>query len=137
MKRMRAILLVATLLAMSCGVDRCETPFGSGAVIDVYSPDFANLANIGGTVGVNRGHRGIMVRCESWGVYAAFEMTCPHDHDMRLEPDDEDFALMLKCPRCESRFDLINGNPCTGSATGCPLYRYETMFEEGHLLHIW
>ncbi len=135
---MRRLWLIAlALVATACSGDTCNTPFGDGADIDIYQTGFSALANPGGTATVNRGHRGIVVRCESLGNYVAFELTCPLDHDMQMVPDERDFAMSVRCPRCGSQFELINGNPCTGAATACPLYRYETTFHDGHYILIW
>ena len=44
--------LFTFLLFSSCAPD-CNTPFGEGAVIDTYQPEFASLSNVGGTVTIN------------------------------------------------------------------------------------
>lgn len=121
----RALLILLVIFFSACKPDKCDTPIGeSGAIFLAEYPEIYN--NIGGTVVINRGYRGILLRCESFGRYAAFECACPNDHDVRMLPDDERAALTLSCPSCGSRFELINGNPLDGSATTCQLHRYST-----------
>lgn len=128
--------IVLALLATACVDDRCNTPFGEGAVIDVASAEYSILATVGGTATVNRGHRGIIVRCDGQGSYSAFEMSCPNDNDTRMLPDERDYAVMLTCPACGSSFDIIYGNPMKNSATPCPLFQYSTSFD-GQYISIW
>ena len=127
---------LSSFFLFSCSRDTvCDTPFGEGATIDIGMPDFVALQNVGGTMTVNRGYKGIIVRCDAVGSYVAFEMACPLDH-VRMVPDDRDYAVKLTCPTCQSSFDIIYGNPLTGSATPCPLYQYNTVLD-GRYLSIW
>ncbi|MBR6048991.1 MAG: hypothetical protein IKP83_02385 [Bacteroidales bacterium] len=129
--------LLAAALLTACKGERCETPFGEGATIDLTQAEFNNLYNNpGGTLVLNRGHRGILVRCAALGSYAAFECACPNDHDVTMLPDDEHFAIRLTCPVCGSSFDVVYGNPIEGSVTPCPLYQYGTSFD-GQMLNIY
>ena len=132
---MKRLPLIALLLLAACHTDRCDTPFGQGGTIDLASADYSILATVGGTADVTRGYKGIIVRCDAVGSYVAFEMACPLDH-VRMVPDDRDYAVKLTCPTCQSSFDIIYGNPLTGSATPCPLYQYNTVLD-GRYLSIW
>lgn len=128
-------ILLLLLLLTGCKRDVCDTPIGS--VGDILLTDYAEIYNnVGSTVVLNRGHRGVLVRCEDFGQYAAFECACPKDHDVRMLPDDDHAATTLTCPSCGSRYELFNGNPLEGSATSCPLYRYSTSVE-GYRLYIY
>lgn len=137
MKALPLALLVACL-AVACKGDRCDTPIGSVGTIDLTMPEYANLYNNpGGTlVLAGVGHRGVLVQCIGLRDYVAFECACPKDHDVRLLPNDDRYAVLLTCPACESRFEVTYGNPLEGSATGCPLYQYSTSFD-GRQLTIW
>lgn len=133
MKKVAILLLLVMLTA--CKRDVCDTPIGEGG--DILLTDYADIFNnVGGTVVLNRGHRGVLVRCESFGQYAAFECACPSDHDVRMLPDDDHAATILTCPSCGSRFELFNGNPLDGSASACQLHRYGTSVD-GYKLYIY
>lgn len=137
MRCVSLFLISHFVFLVSCKGERCETPFGEGATIDVTQAEFNNLYNNpGGTLVLNRGHKGILVRCAALGSYAAFECACPNDHDVGMKPDDDRFAMKLTCPVCGSSFDVIYGNPLEGSVTPCPLYQYGTSFD-GRLLSIY
>ena len=125
------------ILLSSCSRDDvCDTPFGDGAVIDIYRPDFAALLNVGGTVTINRGYKGIFVRRASYSDFVAFECACPHCHEVRLTPLEGWGGAVLQCPDCNSKFETENGIPLDGSATGCPLFEYYTRFD-GYTLEIY
>lgn len=131
MKRCCWMVLVAIGLLGACKSEDCNTPIGSVGTIDVTQAEYSNLYNNpGGTLVLGQvGHRGVLVNCVALGSYVAFECACPHDHDVRLLPNDDDYAVLLTCPSCGSRFELIHGNPLEGSATGCSLYQYSTSFD--------
>lgn len=135
MKHLWPILL--TLLLVACKPERCDTPFGNGGSIDLTMEEFSNLYNhVGGTLVISCGYKGVLVRCSGFGEYTAFECACPNDHDVRLLPDDNREAMILTCPTCSSRFELVNGNPLEGSVTPCPLYQYHTAYD-GRMLSIY
>ncbi len=128
------VLACVLLLACSCKGERCNTPFGMGGELDLLQPDFINLYNNpGGTLVINRGHKGIIVNCIDLGQYVAFDCTCPNDHDVRMLPDDDYRAVLLTCPVCGSSYDLYFGYPQEGAASGCPLYQYQTYFDGRYL----
>lgn len=133
---MKKLLPILTcLLLLSCQPDHCNTPFGAGGTIDLI--DYSNLYNhVGGTEMISCGYKGVLVRCSGFSEYTAFECACPHDHEVRMQPDDSKEAVILTCPSCGSRFELINGAPLEGSATSCMLYQYGVAVE-GTLLSIY
>ena len=54
------------LALTACKRDRCDVPIGETGAI--YLPDFPDIYNnVGGTVVLNKGHRGILVRCSGFG----------------------------------------------------------------------
>lgn len=124
------------LFFVSCGGDRCQPPFGEGGTLDVTMPDFAPLSNVGGSMMINRGYRGIMVTRVSYSEFVAFECTCPGGCDVRLETDPSWGNMVLNCPVCSSRFNALDGSALDGSTTPCPLYQYSTVFD-GHMLSIY
>ena len=136
------VLAVCMLLTAACCRDTvCDTPFGAGGAINIYQPDFAALMTVGGTVTINRGHKGIFVHRTTLSDFVAFECACPHCHETRLTLDTDANSrwkdIALKCPDCHSHFDIWFGNPCSGaSVTNCPLYEYRTLFD-GTILEIY
>ncbi|MBR1549620.1 MAG: hypothetical protein IJ634_03195 [Bacteroidales bacterium] len=114
----------------------CNTPFGDGASIDIYQPDFNALANIGGSVTINRGYKGIFVRRVSYTDFVAFECACPNDHEVRLVPDPDWGGAVLSCSACGSLYETEYGQPLEGAASGCPLYEYSTRFD-GYTVEIY
>lgn len=128
------LFILPLLLFMGCKSERCTTPFGQGGTIDLTQAEFINLYNhVGGTAVISLGHKGVLVRCAAFSEYVAFECACPNDHEVRLLPDDENEAMILACPACGSRFELVNGNPLEGSVTSCMLYQYHTDYAGGML----
>ena len=133
-----SLFLISLLFSLSsCSPDNvCNTPFGDGASIAIYQPDFNALMNIGGTVTINRGYKGIFVRRVSYSDFVAFECACPNDHEVRLEPDPDWGGAVLRCRACGSLYETEYGQPLEGAASGCPLYEYRTHFD-GYILEIY
>ncbi len=131
------ILPSSCLTFNSCARENiCNTPFGEGAVINIYQPDFNALTNIGGTVTINRGYKGIFIRRTTLSDFVAFECACPNDNDVRLEPDPDWDGAILRCRACGSLYETEYGQPLEGSVSGCPLYEYNTHFD-GYTLEIY
>ncbi len=130
------VVALALLLLAGCKRDRCNVPIGETGAI--YLPDYPDIYNnVGGTVVLNKGHRGILVRCSGFGEYMAFECACPQDHDVRMLPDDDHNAVTLTCPSCGSRFEVISsGTPLEGSSTVCTLHQYRAD-KDGTTLYIY
>ena len=128
------LVALLSLAVAGCHTDRCNTPFGEGATIDLYQPDFVNLLqNPGATLVINRGYKGILVHCVGLNEYVAFDCACPVCHDMRLLPDDSKTAAVLSCGQCGSSYELYYGNPLDGAASPCPLYAYQTLCDGRYL----
>jgi len=116
----------------------CNTPFGEGAIINIYQPDFNALTIPGGTVTINRGYKGIFIHRTTLSDFVAFECACPNDNDVRLVLDTtrEWGSDFLYCSTCKSRYDIYFGQPQEGAISGCPLYEYNTHFD-GYTLEIY
>ena len=72
----RLPIIIALLLLTACKRDVCNTPIGE--VGRILLADYAEINNVvGGTVVLNRGHRGVIVRCESFGHYDALSAPVP------------------------------------------------------------
>ena len=129
-------ILLILLALTACKRDRCDVPIGETGAI--YLPDYPEIYNsVGGTVVLNKGHRGILVRCSAFGEYIAFECACPQDHDVRTLPDDDHSAVMLTCPSCGSSFEVVSsGSPLEGSSSGCSLHQYRVDLD-GNTLYIY
>ena len=137
MKNSWLLTVVCCLLLAACSRDNtCNTPFGEGASVDIYMPDFAALQNVGGTVTINRGYKGIFVRRVSYGEFVAFECACPICHEVGLQSLEGWEGDVLKCPDCGSMYETLYGQPIEGAASGCPLYEYYTHFD-GYILEIY
>ena len=142
MMRLRTIIaiIVVLLAASGCGKDQsCGVPHGSGDVIDLTMPEMTDLGTVGGSLIINRGHKGIFViRVSYQGEFLAFECACPKDNDVAVEPA-EGFSGLLQCPKCHSIFNAnSSGEPLEGSQTPCSLYQYGTMMDnDGYHLHIF
>ncbi len=128
-------------IATSCGVDKCDTPFGDGCTIDINR--YSDLSNVGGATVISHddsyfpvGYHGIIVHRTTYSSFVAFECTCTKDHEVRLQSAEGwDNAIMV-CPACGSMFETEYGNPIDGSAAVCPLYEYNTSFD-GRMLSIY
>lgn len=132
----RLLSLVAALALAGCVPDRCNTPFGEGAIINIREAQYAELMNVGGALAINRGHRGIVITRVGFSQFVAFELACPADHDVALDSIAGWGYSMLQCPVCASRFYAQTGLPLDGSSTYCPLYEYSTSFD-GAMLEIY
>lgn len=136
-RMLRLSLPLTLLLLVGCRGERCNTPFGEGGTLDLVQPDFINLYNNpGGTLVINRGHKGIIINCVSLGEYVAFDCTCPNDHDVRMLPDDDKRAMLLTCPVCHSNYEIYFGLPLEGAVSTCPLFQYSTAYD-GRFLTIY
>ena len=130
------ILSFIVFVVAGCNKDRyCGVPHGDGAVIDLTMPDFYSLNHPGGYMAINRGNKGIFIRCTSiYGDYVAYEMTCPKDNATAVEIVDGYDGSLLQCPRCHSIFMTDNdGTPVDGAATPCSLYQYNIHLDDIYL----
>lgn len=134
-----AVLVGVLSLLYGCHKENlCDTPFGEATcTIDITSPSFYSLYPVGGFVNIIGGNKGVFVVHTSLNEFAAFERTCPHDHDVALDTVAGSGGTLLRCPVCGSQFSTYaDGAPIEGSVTSCSLYQYSTLLE-GYSLYIW
>lgn len=138
--RLLTLLLVLTFLSASCGKENmCSIPIGNATcTLFLDMPDYYPLRTVGGSVNIIGGNRGVTVIRLSINEFAAYERTCPHDHDATLEVEPGSGGAVLLCPVCGSRFSTYaEGAPIDGSVTSCSLYRYSTSYDGLYTLSIW
>lgn len=97
----------------------------------LLTPVYMQYAN-GETIGY-RGH-GIYIIQVSAKEYKAFDASCTFQTNNENHVDikdhllpDEQNAVIVKCPQCQSRFNLINGNVQSGIAR-IGLKEYKTVY---------
>ena len=137
--KLMQVTCAASLFTLFSGCipdNRCDTPFGEGATLDLSMPEFSALNHPGGALAINRGYKGIFVTRISYSSFVAFECACPNDHETRILPDADWGNSILTCPTCGSRFNALDGTPLTGSVTPCPLFEYNTTLD-GNMLYIY
>lgn len=130
------ILTLLLLAAAGCRSDRCNTPFGLVEPVNINDPEFAELSNVGGSLILNRGYKGVVVTRTSYDDFEAFDCACPNDNEVALQPDAEWGNSILVCPSCGSRYNALDGSPLDGAVSGCQLYHYNTTFD-GYTLSIY
>ena len=137
MKRYLIIFwLFFPLLLLSCAREEsCAVPIGI-TNFQVYPNDayYSGLNNVGGYMYLTGGHKGVIVVRLAYNQFAAFERTCPKDHDCAVEASGDWGGDMLECPSCHTCFvTASDGLPLEGGATSCPLYQYSTSYSGGVL----
>lgn len=138
--RIQHILIGTLLLTLfSCSKSNtCHVPFGDAScVLDLSMPSLSDLWNINGYVYISGGNKGICVTHPAPREFVAFELTCPHDHDVAVAMDPTSDGLIFECPVCGSRFLAIDGTPLNGSVTSCSLLEYSTSYDGAYKLSIW
>ena len=90
---------------------------------------YLNLNYPGGHEYLTGGVNGIVVfNIDGWS-FSAFDRACPHDWD---DPDSwiwvEDDGITLKCQKCGSLFNILDGSVIIGPST-YPLKQYYTKYD--------
>ena len=131
------VLLLAAVISPSCESNRGQIiPYVHVHVdLDLY----AELGNMGiGTTRIipNEGYRGIVLYREADLNFFAYDMTCTEypEHD-RAVVSDTIFDGVFKCPKCDSRYVIINGAYPDSGPSQFPLVEYRTTIQ-GNLLLI-
>jgi nitrite reductase/ring-hydroxylating ferredoxin subunit len=98
----------------------------------VYPNDvsYLELNLIGGHIYVTGGINGIVIyRLSEWD-FTAFDRACPYDWDDVDEPRVavENDGITLKCEKCGSLFNILDGGVITGNSR-FPLKQYYTKFD--------
>ena len=131
------VLLLSVVISTSCESNRGQIiPYVQVFVdLDLY----AELGNMGiGTTRIipNEGYRGIVLYRETDLGFYAYDMTCTEypEHD-RAVVSDTIFDGVFKCPKCDSRYVIINGAYPDSGPAEFPLVEYHTNIQ-GNLLLI-
>jgi len=131
------VLLFSAVISTSCESNRRQIiPYVQVFVdLDLY----AELGNMGiGTTRIipNEGYRGIVLYRETDLGFYAYDMTCTEypEHD-RAVVSDTIFDGVFKCPKCDSRYVIINGAYPDSGPAEFPLVEYRTNIQ-GNLLLI-
>ena len=131
------VLLLSAVISTSCESNRRQIiPYVQVFVdLDLY----AELGNMGiGTTRIipNEGYSGIVLYRETDLGFYAYDMTCTEypEHD-RAVVRDTIFDGVFKCPKCDSRYVIINGAYPDSGPAEFPLVEYRTNIQ-GNLLLI-
>lgn len=131
------VLLLSVVISTSCESNRGQIiPYVQVNVdLDLY----AELGNMGiGTTRIipNEGYSGIVLYRETDLGFYAYDMTCTEypEHD-RAVVRDTIFDGVFKCPKCNSRYVIINGAYPDSGPAEFPLVEYHTNIQ-GNLLLI-
>jgi nitrite reductase/ring-hydroxylating ferredoxin subunit len=133
----RAIVLLLFLASCSQDLSDDNIPVVHFAdiVINLSLPSNIGLASKGGFKATNDGGvRGIIIYCEEYGVYHAYERNCslsPNEACATVNIDAS--GLFLIDPCCGSSFDLTTGEPIGGRAWR-PLRKYEAIAHGSELI---
>lgn len=101
--------------------------------INLNSPQYTDLNNIGGYVYVTGGYRGIVIYRNSIDEFKAFDRACPYKPSKECERvvvEETGITLVDTC--CGSRFLLMDGSVVNGPAT-ISLKEYRTYFSGSNL----
>ncbi len=131
------ILFLSAVISPSCESNRGQIiPYVQIHVdLDLY----AELGSMGiGTTRIlpNEGYRGIVLYREADLFFHAYDLTCTEypEHD-RAVVRDTIFDGVFKCPKCDSRYVIINGAYPDSGPAEFPLVEYRTSIQ-GNLLLI-
>ena len=131
------VLFLSAVIYPSCETNRGQIiPYVQIHVdLDLY----AELGTMGiGTTRVipNEGYRGIVLYREEDLFFHAYDMTCTEypEHD-RAVVGDTVFDGVFRCPKCDSRYVIINGAYPDSGPAEFPLVEYRTSVQ-GNLLLI-
>jgi nitrite reductase/ring-hydroxylating ferredoxin subunit len=114
----------------------CEKPYNPIPQVYVnfyvYPNDvfYINLNYYGGHEYFTGGVNGVVVyRLGEW-EFTAFDRACPYDWDDPEEPKVavEDDGITLRCEKCKSLFNILDGGVITGPAT-YPLKQYYSKYD--------
>jgi len=132
-----AFLLVFLFVMPQCKKDKDEIPNAYvNFSIDVNSPQYNGLNNIGAYIYFTGGVRGIIIYHESVDEFMAYERNCPYQPSnscATVEVDNSAVIAVDSC--CGSKFLLLDGSVINGPATR-QLKQYSTSFD-GTTLHVF
>lgn len=105
-------------------------------VINTLDPAYQSLNGIGGWAYVDGGSKGLIVFQSDYQEYKAFDRHCsynPENECSKISVDQTQLYAVDSC--CNSKFQLIDGNPAEGPAN-IGLKQYNTRFD-GNIIQIW
>lgn len=128
-KNIILILLIAPLFLLRCDIKHSTIP---EVAVDFYiypnDVSYLDLNYYGGYVYVTGGVSGIIIYRINEFTFMAFDRACPYDW---AETDSwlwmEESGLTIKCSKCGSQFNVINGAVIDGIAE-FPLKYYKTSY---------
>lgn len=98
--------------------------------LTIANPQFSALNGVGGFVILQEeGYGGVIVVRATGDQVFAFDMQCTRDAveaEGRTTPDAS--LLFLKCGKCQSKWQILNGQLTQGPAI-FPLLQYQTTFD--------
>lgn len=62
------------------------------------------------------GYGGVMLVCTPTNVVLAYDMSCPVERSSTIRIEYDDDELVLRCPHCNSTYDVSTGSPLSGTA---------------------
>jgi nitrite reductase/ring-hydroxylating ferredoxin subunit len=132
-------VIIGILFLASCSQDLSDDNIPLAhfpdIVINLSLPSNIALASKGGIKALNDGGvRGIIIYCEEYGIYHAYERNCslsPNEACATVNVDPS--GLFLIDPCCTSSFNLTTGEPIGGPAWR-PLRKYETIAHGSELI---
>lgn len=105
-------------------------------IINTLDPAYQKLNGIGGWVYVEGGSKGIIVFRSDYNDFMAFDRHCTYTPENSCSKVSVDyFNLYATDSCCNSKFQLIDGNPVEGPAS-IGLQQYNTSFD-GNIIQIW
>jgi nitrite reductase/ring-hydroxylating ferredoxin subunit len=132
------------LVIFLCVASGCEKPYNPiphpvpPLDFKIYPNDvlFLNLNYYGGHEYFTGGIKGVIVYRLSEYEFTAFDRACPFDWD---EPDEpyvvvEDDGITMRCRKCKSLFNILDGGVIDGPAR-YPLRQYYTKYD-GMILRV-
>ena len=134
-KNLFPFVLLAFLMAVlvaSCNDDQSPPiPYVPvNRTITLANPQFSALNGVGGFVILpDEGYGGIVVVRATGDQVFAFDMQCTRDANVPEGQTSTDASLLfLKCGKCGSRWQILNGQLTQGPAA-FPLLQYQTTFD--------
>ncbi len=129
-----AFICLFTLVGLfSCDNDDNSPPIPYVPInrtLTLASPQFSALNGVGGFIILQEeGYGGVIVVRATGDQVFAFDMQCTRDaieSEGRTTPDAS--LLFLKCGKCESKWQILNGQLTQGPAV-FPLLQYQTTFD--------
>ena len=126
-------LVIVTSMFLACSPDLSDNPIPyqpfPDIILNLNLPENLTLKTKGNAREINGGVRGIIVYCQDFGVYYAYERNCSyHPNDACATVNIDNSKLFMIDPCCGSSFNFSNGQPMGGVAWR-PLQAYQTSYD--------